>query len=154
MPKREKKNPNLVAVRLSDDLLREIDAIKTRWAEERPGVDVTRSDVIRVFLMQGLRAAGVQVPSEPRPDDSAPPDAPAAPQRPDPIRSRAVAGPREREAAGGPHGAADEPTLPRPPGPLPPSRGAAGATVAAPVEGPAPYRPKVVRRKAGDPIRR
>ena len=154
MPKREKKNPNLIAVRLSDDLLARIDAIKTQWAEERPGAEVTRSDVIRVFLVQGLRAAGVQVASEVRTKDATPADAPDAPQRPDLDRDRAAPAPRMTKATDAPRGAGDEPTLPRPPDPLPPSRGVFGATVAAPVPPSAPYRPTVVRRKAVDPVRR
>ncbi len=46
----------LVAVRLPDTLLARVDHLAERWSRERPGLPVTRSDVVRVLLERGVDA--------------------------------------------------------------------------------------------------
>ena len=49
------KGKRVVTAEADAALVEQIDAIAAAWKRERPGVSVSRSDVIRVLLLQGLR---------------------------------------------------------------------------------------------------
>jgi Arc/MetJ-type ribon-helix-helix transcriptional regulator len=59
-PKRADAKTGLIELRVPQDLLDEIDAIRERLTEERHGEHVTRSEVVRLLLREALakRRAG------------------------------------------------------------------------------------------------
>lgn len=52
----DKGSKSILALRISDDLLAEIDAEVERLKEENPGANLARSDVVRIALIKHLRA--------------------------------------------------------------------------------------------------
>jgi len=50
-----------IAVRLGGSLLRSLDNFAEEQEKERPGVRVTRSEAIRMLILEALRARGLAV---------------------------------------------------------------------------------------------
>ena len=51
------ENDKQTAIRLPAELLERIDRLAERWRAERPGMRMTRSDVLRVLVLEGLERA-------------------------------------------------------------------------------------------------
>ena len=57
--RRQTRRPDShLSVRLSDELISAIDAEGERMETERPGVRLTRTDAVRVLLLEALAARG------------------------------------------------------------------------------------------------
>lgn len=50
-------NESQIALRLPADLLARLDRLAEQWRAERPGMRMTRSDVLRVLVLQALERA-------------------------------------------------------------------------------------------------
>ncbi len=53
-PKGERSPSLVMPFRLPADLVRRLDALAERLSEERPGIEITRSDVVRMLLLRGV----------------------------------------------------------------------------------------------------
>jgi len=58
MRQRTRKPDSHLSVRLSDELISAIDAEGERMETERPGMRLTRTDAVRVLLLEALAARG------------------------------------------------------------------------------------------------
>lgn len=56
VPRKPSGNDSAVALRLPDEWLKRADALVEFLLESRPGMSVTRSDVLRIALARGLDA--------------------------------------------------------------------------------------------------